>query len=392
MAVDKLSDDGLPVFFKVSDASNRGFSPAMNRHGQSVRTWARSLSVMQKEALVLSSATGTAWRLASDEGPYLEGFDAAPCPLAFFTTGMVASTMNELMRLAAARRLQLGDVELVQDNFYTMAGSALRGTMTGGALPVELTVNVNSDVDETQLRKLVADAVAASPVHGLLRGRHESLFSLSVDGTTVDTGEVATADGLQGVRHGQAFTNLAGVEHAANDLVTRITEVRKARDVPGGVGSSLQSTQNRTLQCRGTCRVLPDGRKEVIQELISPLGSTFRFLSDESPVHGGHGRAPDAASYAAAGIAFCFLTQLGRYAKIVRKDLAAYSVVQDVHFSSVTPDRPLGIADAVETQVDLSTAEDDDFARATLRMGEQTCFLHALCRTDLDVAITIVRR
>ena len=31
---------------------------------------------------------GVTWRLVSDEGPYLNGHDAAPCPLAFLSVGM----------------------------------------------------------------------------------------------------------------------------------------------------------------------------------------------------------------------------------------------------------------------------------------------------------------
>jgi hypothetical protein len=34
---------------------------------------------------------------------------------------------------------------------------------------------------------------------------------------------------------------------------------------------------------------------------------------------GGRGRAPDAVPYMSAGIALCFKTQLGRYAKIKKK-------------------------------------------------------------------------
>ena len=51
---------------------------------------------MQKEAIVASARSGKAWRLASDEGPYLDGFDSAPCPLSFLTTGMVSSYFNEI--------------------------------------------------------------------------------------------------------------------------------------------------------------------------------------------------------------------------------------------------------------------------------------------------------
>jgi hypothetical protein len=39
----------------------------------------------------------------------------------------------------------------------------------------------------------------------------------------------------------------------------------------------------------------------------------------------------------------------------------------------------------------LTSTEDEAFARRCLAMGEQTCFLHALCRTPLPTNVTVVR-
>jgi hypothetical protein len=39
--------------------------------------------------------------------------------------------------------------------------------------------------------------------------------------------------------------------------------------------------------------------------------------------------------------------------------------------------------------VHLETREDDDFARTALDMAERTCFLHALCKTDLETKVSI---
>ena len=41
------------------------------------RTVVRSLTVMQKEAIVATSDSPISWRLSSDEGPYLGGHDFA---------------------------------------------------------------------------------------------------------------------------------------------------------------------------------------------------------------------------------------------------------------------------------------------------------------------------
>jgi hypothetical protein len=39
--------------------------------------------------------------------------------------------------------------------------------------------------------------------------------------------------------------------------------------------------------------------------------------------------------------------------------------------------------------VHLISGEKDEFARTALEMAEQTCFLHALCRTELKTRIRI---
>lgn len=391
---DLLLESGLPIFFKIGNWRELGLALPRNRHGQTVRTWARSLTVMQKEAIVVSARSGKGWRLASDEGPYLDGFDTAPCPLSFLTTGMVSSYMTEIRALANQRDIAINDIALVQDNFYTMEGSALKGTMVGGALPVELEVRIDADADDEALNELIVDAVAASPLHGLMRKVHRSLFTLTMNSEVIGVGEVAEIDGPPEPDPGDRFPLIRPGAHRGPDPIERTEAVEATHGVAGGAGTSLEATQSRQLHIRGTCRVRDDGIKEIVQELYSPLGSTFRFLSDETAEFGGTGAAPDAATYVSAGIAFCFMTQLGRYAKIMKKNLDEYKVIQDTHFSvggASGPTGKRGVADAVETHVYLDTSDGAEFARKTLDMGEQTCFLHAFCHTELKTRIKIER-
>jgi len=49
-----------------------------------VRTMTRTLAGMQKEAIIQNGPDGTVWRMVCDEGPWLNGTDLAPFPLAFF--------------------------------------------------------------------------------------------------------------------------------------------------------------------------------------------------------------------------------------------------------------------------------------------------------------------
>ena len=53
-----LLESGKPLFFKVANAEVTGFKAPENRLGEAVRLCVRSLSVMQKEALVVSARNG----------------------------------------------------------------------------------------------------------------------------------------------------------------------------------------------------------------------------------------------------------------------------------------------------------------------------------------------
>ena len=387
-----LRDSGKPLFFRVENAGEIGFSAPEIRKGEAVRFAVRSLSAMQKEALVASARSGAVWRLASDEGAYLDGQDEAPCPLAFFTTGMIASTMNEILALAGERKITIDGIRLIQDNYYTMQGSALQGTMTGGAENVELEAQISSDASRQTLSQLVADAIAASPLGGLMRNATESQFTLSHNGREIETGRALPIGHAALADPGDRFDGARPADGDWPGLIRRGGMTPETAETTSYQSSSLAENQDRTLHVRGICTLRGDGMKEIEQHLYNPRGSIFHFLCEEAPENGGKGRAPDAASYISAGIGFCFMTQFGRYAKIVKKPLAEYRILQDTHFSlggaSGGTGKP-GETDPVETHVYLKTGEDDDFARTGLDMAEQTCFLHAFCKAELKVKVRI---
>ena len=158
-----LAESTTPLFYELANPADVGIAPPDSRMGDSLRTWVRSLSVFQKEALVASSRTGRVWRLASDEGPYLDGHDAAPCPLAFLSVGMIASYMNEIAALAKQQGVTIRKLKLTQDNYYTMTGSMPKRTMVGGALPVELLVEIDCDLDDGALNNFLMTAIHATP-------------------------------------------------------------------------------------------------------------------------------------------------------------------------------------------------------------------------------------
>lgn len=384
-----IEESGLPLVYKLA-ASLPGPAAATPRD-EFVRTYVNSLTVFQKEAFVTSKRAGQTWRFTSDEGKYLMGHDAAPAPLTFLTVGMVSSYMNEVLALAKARSIELHDLKLIQDNYYSMQGSMRQGTMTASAKNVDLTMEVSTNASKDELNDLMLNAVAASPLNGLMRGKKESLFTLSHNGAEVtpDTALPLGKPALDFDRNAHAVQMAPG---EWDGILRRGPITPKSALTNSTDGSSLTDHQDRVLHLRGICTLREDGVKQIEQQLFNPHGSIFYFLSDEGKADGGQGRAPSAASYISAGIGFCFMTQFGRFAKMSDSKLKHYHIVQDAHFSlggaSGGTGKP-GAADPLETHVHIQSSEDDAFARYILDVSERTCFLHAFCRTDLKTKIKI---
>lgn len=386
---DIIGTSGLPPFFKVANADEVGIDAPENRKGDALRTWVRSFSGFQKEALVRSAKIGDTWRLVSDEGPYLNGHDAAPCPLAFLSTGMVASFMNEILALAKLQGVEIRKLKLIQDNYYTMKGSMPRRTMVGGAENIELQVEIDCDLDDKALNEFLINATYASPLNGLMRGQLDSLFKLGKNGTELPTAKVTELNAPLFPDPGNHFSK---AHPAANDLalMSPVGPTPKKEVAKGTAtgGSSLSDEQDRRLNIGAVAVLREDGLKDLQQMQYSPYGTSFRFLSSED------GRAPDANTLISAGIGFCFMTQFGRFVSMLKLDLPDYRIVQDTHFSlgGASGDTgKAGEADPIETHVYLETGESDETAQEMLDISEQTCFLHAFCRTDLKTKLKVVR-
>ncbi|MDX1412599.1 MAG: OsmC family protein [Candidatus Promineifilaceae bacterium] len=340
-----------------------------------IRSEIRALTGMQKEALIYNGVTGTGWRMVCDEGPYLNGTDLAPFPLAFYTTGMAISFTDQLLKHAHEAGVIIKDYRLTQDNFYTMEGSAIRGDMIGGALPVKLCIELVTDSSQEIIQKVIAKAEKTSPAQVYMNQVLNNTFSLNHNGRETPTSGVSRSVSQQ---PDEPTPHLASIRPLPEDtycadIITKLESTDAVFGVEGGAGSSLKATQKRTLHVRGLCILRDDGLREVTVQLFKPLGSTFRFLGDSLL----EGRAPSGLEYLAAGVGFCFMTQIGRYATIMKHDLHGYSIVQDTIFH-IAPDS--AGAEPVDTHTFIQTDLDEEAAQKTLFMSERTCFLHAAMR------------
>ncbi|TYB85169.1 OsmC family protein [Oceaniovalibus sp. ACAM 378] len=380
-----LATRGFPLGYAVQLPGAAALTAPVARLGDSTRTVVRSLTVMQKEAIIASANSDRVWRLSSDEGAYLNGYDEAPPPLAYLSAGMVSSYLNEILALAAIRKLDLKSIKLVQDNFYSMNGSLMAGTMVASAHDIAVRAIVQSDEPKEAIRALVYDAIAASPLNGLMAGIKASLFTLSHNGTPINsTGATELGAPPVPALTVDASDMQNGDWSAIVERTGKLTPMNENSTT--FAGGALTETQNRILHLRVFAEREPDGTTRIVQHLFNPHGSIFHFTSDEM------GRAPSAAALISAGIGFCFMTQIGRYAMMRKQPLKEYQIIQDFHFSKGGASGNTGLAghaDPLETHVHVWSEQPDAFVQKALDVSEQTCFLHAFCRTPLKAKVSL---
>jgi len=386
-----IQQSPYPLVFRVDPDSFPKDVASATTDQASVRVDARALEGMQKEAVVQRGPGGATWRLVCDEGPWLNGTDLAPFPLAFFAAGLAASSLSEFMAEAKDRLIPVTRLELRQDNFFTMEGSALRGTMSAGVDPVRLRFVVEGDASAEELEDIADIAVNdRSPAAAALHDELESLFAIRANGEdlpdpdALDQSLMAAPDPVESMGDCRPADDGAFVD----DIIRKHESGDSVASADSGEAVGLKAQQKRTVHVSTQARVRPDGILEMSVQCIQPAGSRFIMLSDEAPDRGGQGRAPDPLTYLSCGVAFCYMTQIGRYADIVKQTLHDYRIVQDTAFS-FGPDHAPAAAQ-VETVVCLDTDEPAAASRKLVQMAEQTCYIHGAYRspTNIQLAVT----
>ena len=342
----------------------------------------RCLEGMQKEACI-RVGSGRTWRMVSDEGPYLNGTDLAPFPLAFFTAGMQFSFLSQLLQGARARSIVMRSVTQSQDNFYSMEGSFLRGDATGGRDAGPSGGRHRVGRRPGRRREARGDGKCQLGRTGSRAGHLTNVFALTHNGRLCDVDGLATSRSTHDSAPSFEGATPDTAHPGSDDIITKVQEAEKVRGVEGGAGSSLKAEQKRTLHVHGEARVTDGMAMETDIQLFKPIGSSFRFLCDEIPANGGAESAPPPLAYVSAGVGFCYMTQLGRYAHILGKDLASYSLIQENGFAfegSAAQGNWSVTAEPTDTYVFIDSDEADKVAGDFVRTGERTCFLHAAMR------------
>ena len=378
-----IESSGFPLAFRVDPNGPKLKAFALTDSTVRIRTMARVLAGMQKEAIIQYGPTGTLWRVVCDEGPWLNGTDLAPFPLAFFAAGVAASLMSEFLGEARDRDIRIDSLNLVQDNFFTMEGSALKGTMAAGVQPMRVSISARSNASVTDIENIAETAVRRrSPAERCLRKVLTSGFVVRANNEELAwPGKLAdTVAGLPDPA--EVFDNIHCLSNGGTTLIRKSGSVTKSHGTAVGLGAE----QKRVVHVSTEGSIRQDGLKSIDVQCIQPAGSRFQMLSDDSKETGGQERAPSGLAYLSAGVAFCFMTQIGRYAQITKQRLNGYRIIQDTAFRLARDHDP--DAFAVETLVCLDTGEPPDKSIQLVRMGEQTCYIHATYRTATETVLS----
>ncbi|MFD0979427.1 OsmC family protein [Tropicimonas aquimaris] len=365
---DILGAEGGELIFDAGASAAAAESSGVG--GNACRMIGWSLSGFQKVGVLTNGATGRSWRMASDEGPNLNGWDAAPPPLGFLSVGFALAFAEEIAALARLRKVDLGTYGIEVDNFYTIEGRMRDKTMRGGALPVVVSIVPDREIDHEAVVGLVQDAVHVASVTGAIRGSHVGRFRAVLNGAELDLQHAKPTGALPT----DPLPNCAAFPPVgATDIL-----------IPNGWSRKSESPHPLHVSAAGHVR--SDLVLELTQELRAPCGSAWRFRA------GGAG-APDAVSYVSAGIGFCFMTQMEILAGMHGVNLDAVRIVQDTRFGPGGASSGTGRVAAfepVETHVFIESRTASPAQVVELiDLAERACYLHALCRTPLKPQVRV---
>jgi len=372
---------GYPLGFPVARGARPSPVLAGGAGDITMRVEARTLGGHQKEALVTEGEGGDAWRLVSDEGPNLKGTDLAPFPLAFFNAAMHADFLQRALALGRTHGVTFDSLTAELDNYYTFSGSFFKGTGKGTADPVTVRVAAKSAASPERVRRVLDAALAASPVHAAFATPLVNVFALYVNGRRCPVKRVAASTSADAVdpflAHRKAPAPLAGAE-GNTPIITRLDP-------------DPNDERPKLIAPEGFVPILIRGRSEVVDlagvvaatALPASPGARFRLLADARPAPR---HAPTPLALAAAGVAFCYMTQLSRYVEHRKHKVHGIRVVQTNRFSVSGRAEDFSLRGGVapfETHVFLNADEPDDLMQTLLEIAENTCYLHAALRSAL---------
>lgn len=354
----------LAFMAAAGDGSVRAES---DRQRVAYRSEVMGLGRFQKEGLVTDVATGRSWRLPADEGVYLRGSDKAPAPLMHFAGGLHADLTSRIVRIAQRRGLTLDRVAVSFTQGFGSKGSFVRGEAVALVGELVWTIEVGSGATDTEVDDIVSTALATSPAHAAMTNAHEGGFALYTNGRPTPVVGVLQSE-----------------SPAEQDPFLRHATSPEPEDVSGASVSLLvQSPSDGPLNItlsddqQGTSmwHILATGEYRfdtgtVATTVKFPNGGATRWtlVSDDTGA-----TAPTPLAYLSIGTAFCYHTQLCRYADVRRLPVSRPRLVQ---VSSFETGETSADSAPFDTHLFVNGTVTEDETASLLTAAANTCYAH----------------
>lgn len=385
---DSIESSQFPLGFCVDRTGPRD-SVFSGQEGKTVlKVEARALGAHQKEAVVTEGERGPRWRMVSDEGPQLKGSDLAPFPLGFFNAGLQADLLGNIDRLNQSAGSPLSSVHQTLVNRYTFSGSFFAGTGQGQAEPAEIEIHTKGGCGLDQAAALVAEAVRNALGLAAMSSPMDCTFAIYVNGirrTVTGVTPSAAPDVRDPLKTQGGPPRPLADGHDLPGLIQKTSDYIPPSD-------AMPSTSSKYgLEVLGRSELaLGKAQASARTTLKAPPGSEFGFQTHEGQLQ--NPAAPAGLALLSAGIAFCYMTQLLRYAEYLKYKVRAIRMVQFNPFERCADAQGHLVARAlpVDTHLFLHGEESDEVMQKLLAMGANTCYLHAALKEVLTPHVTLV--
>ena len=390
---DSIEGSGYPLGFKLREGRARS-TLVSGAPGRDVfRVEARHMTGHhQKECVVHEGATGSAWRLVSDEGLHLKGTDLAPFPLGFYNAGLCSDLINRILGAARGRGIPVKDLAVDLHNIYSFTGSFFRGTGVGSADPAKITIKIDSPASADAVEGMVREAATASPALATMRVPLTNTFALHVNGRRrgVTTMPASTAPDASDpfLIYTQAPAPLTGAGYFDN-IIYKTGGTEAGQSVP----SSPEPKSRHMINIFGHSHLIdPAGLTDTTLRLGFPGTTHYAIKGDERP---DVDQAPSGLALATAAITFCYMTQLSRYIDHMKLKIRNVRIVQSSPYSITggpAHDDWSATAEPIDTHLFLSGEETEEAYENLMNVAARTCYLHAATGATLPPELTIEHR
>ena len=370
-----LEDAPYPLAFVAQDG-DAGAVPEHARESSSYRCEVIGLGRFQKEGLVSDLASGRTWRLTADEGKYLRGTGRAPSPLMHWAAGLHGDVTSRIAQIANAEALVLDELQVTVSQRFASKGSFARGEAVGLVFELAWEINIVTEESEARLSSVVDRALRSSPAHAAMVTGKESRFALSIDGRAALVTGLPQADAATEMdplpRHGTG-PRPVGADVAEDAVLTTW---------PGANSSTvvLSDDQQGAIGWRAHAVGGYDFKSGLVRATVGfpevAAAEQWSLLTDAT-----NRRAPSPLSYFSIGTAFCYHTQLCRYADVRRIPIESPRLVQNSRFSA---SGGAARADPFDTHLFLSGGIDNHRANSFLVAAANTCYAHRALSADID--------